>query len=156
MRCSRFLRGAVATACALVWAGWPRFVSAADTPATDVRARNDYILHCSGCHLPDGTGNPGKGIPRFSQQVGYFLRIPEGREFLMQVPGLLSARLSDERAAAVMNYVIARYAAESLPVDFVPYTAEEAKRLRETRPANIMTKRHAVYDRLVQDGLPVQ
>lgn len=126
------------------------------TSERDARARGDYILHCSGCHLQDGVGNPAKGIPRFTDQIGYFLRLPEGREFLMQVPGLLSARLSDERAAGVVNYIIRKYAGPSMPETFDPYTAGEAKQLRESRPADIPSKRKALYDRFVQDGLPFQ
>jgi len=43
----------------------------------ETRARNDYLLHCSGCHGQDGMGKPGKGIPRFEGQIGYFQRLPE-------------------------------------------------------------------------------
>lgn len=131
-------------------------VFAADDIPPDARARGDYILHCSGCHLQDGTGNPAKGIPRFTDQIGYFLRVPEGREFLMQVPGLLSARLSDQRAAAVVNYIIVTYSGPSLPEKFERYSGDEAKALRESKPADITSKRRALYDRLVQEGLPIQ
>ena len=36
-----------------------------------------YTMHCSGCHLPDGTGAPEKGIPSMRGTVGNFLRLPE-------------------------------------------------------------------------------
>lgn len=118
----------------------------------DARARIDFILHCSGCHGQDGTGNPTKGIPNFVGQIGHFQRLPEGREFVMQVPGLLSARLPDERAAAVTSWMIRRFAGDSLPLDFVPYSAEEARRARESRPADVMAKRNALYERLLKMG----
>ncbi len=124
--------------------------AAAHDPAA--QARIDYLLHCSGCHGQDGMGNPAKGIPQFTNQVGHFLRLPEGRAFLMQVPGLLSARLSDERAAAVTSYLLRTYAGPSLPPDFRPYSADEAKRFRESRPADVIGKRNGLYAELLGLG----
>ncbi len=120
------------------------------------RARLDFLLHCSGCHGQDGTGNPEKGIPNFVGQVGHFQRLPEGREFVIQVPGLLSAGLPDDRAAAVTSWMIRRFAGTSLPPDFAPYTAGEAKRARETRPADVMGKRKAIYQQLIELGYVIQ
>jgi len=122
----------------------------------ELRARTDYLLHCSGCHGQDGAGRPVKGIPKFLDQIGYFPQLPEGRELLMQVPGLLSSGLPDGRAAAVTNYIVRRFAGPSLPPEFVPYTAAEAQRLRADRPADITAKRYKVYLELVQKGYPVQ
>ena len=111
-------------------------------------SEHDYVLHCSGCHSMDGSGHPEFGVPDFRNQVGYFLRLPEGRAFLMQVPGLLNAGLPDGRRAAVTNYVVKTFAGDSLPPDFLPYTAEEAKRYRENRPADIAAKRAELYRQL--------
>lgn len=116
------------------------------------RARIDFLLHCSGCHGQDGMGNPAKGIPQFKNQIGHFARTSEGRAFLMQVPGLLSARLSDERAAAVTTWIIREFAGPSLPEGFQPYTAAEAKRYREARPADVIGKRNALYAELLGMG----
>lgn len=129
--------------------------TAADDKA-DTRARTDYLLHCSGCHGQDGMGKPWKGIPRFEGQVGYFQRMPEGRAFLMQVPGLLSAGLSDERAAAVTTWMIRRFAGPSLPADFQSYTADEARRYRIERPADIMGRRNELYGRLLELGYKLE
>jgi hypothetical protein len=111
-------------------------------------SEHDYVLHCSGCHSMDGSGHPEFGVPDFRNQVGYFLRLPEGRAFLMQVPGLLNAGLPDARRAAVTNYVVKTFAGDSLPPDFLPYTTEEAKRYRENRPADIAARRAQLYQRL--------
>ena len=88
--------------CLWIAALWLPAVSAWAGEALSDRARVDYMLHCSGCHGMDGMGKPERGIPRFAGQIGYFQQLAEGRAFIMQVPGLLSARLSDERAAAVV------------------------------------------------------
>ena len=46
----------------------------------------DYLLQCRGCHGPDGAGAPG-AAPSFRGQVGRFLAVPGGREYLIRVPG---------------------------------------------------------------------
>jgi mono/diheme cytochrome c family protein len=148
-------RRAAGLAAALAFAALAVSPAAAED-GSEARARVDYLLHCSGCHMQDGAGKPARGIPRLKDQVGYFLLLPEGREFLMQVPGLLSSGMSDARAAAVTNYMIRRFAGPSLPADFAPYSAEEARQLRLARPADITAKRQQLYIRLVQMGHPVE
>ncbi len=127
-------------------------LSARSFAAGAASGRVDYVLHCSGCHAFDGRGLEHKGIPALKDQIGYYLRSEEGRAFLMQVPGLLSAGMSDERAAAVTNYIVLRFAGASLPESFTPYTAAEAKRYRESRPANIPATRRALVAKLLEQG----
>ena len=74
----------------------------------------------------------------------------------MQIPGLLSAGMSDARAADVTNYILARFAGASLPENFVPYTAEEAKRYRESRPADIPGKRKLLAAELRELGIDIR
>lgn len=112
----------------------------------------DYALKCSGCHRMDGSGQPVSGIPDFREQIGYFLLIPEGRAFLMQVAGLLTSGLDYERSAAVTNYIVQTFAGASMPADFQPYTPEEAKLYRETRPADIAQRRYDLYVQLNAAG----
>jgi hypothetical protein len=102
--------------------------------------------------IVDGSGHPGKGIPSFSGQIGYFAAIPEGRAMLMQVPGLLNSGLNDERAAAVTTWLVRQFAGPSLPADFTAYTAAEARRYRETRPADINGLRNRLYQQIVESG----
>ena len=47
------------------------------------RAHLDYMLHCQGCHLPDGSGFPNK-VPKLNDHVGKFLSVA-GRELPPQV-----------------------------------------------------------------------
>lgn len=75
---------------------------------------------------------------------------------LMQIPGLLSSGLSDERAAAVTTWLVRQFAGPSLPADFQPYTAEEAKRYREIRPADITATRNRLYKQIADAGYPVK
>jgi len=116
----------------------------------------DYVLHCSGCHRPHGYGVASGGIPPVTGQVGYFLALPEGRAFLMQVSGLLNAGLTDERAAGVTNWMIRTFAGASMPRDFVPISAEEARRYRLARPADIAAARSAIVGKLAAAGYPIR
>ncbi len=120
------------------------------------QGRIDFLLHCSGCHAQDGRGLENKGIPAMKDQVGYFLRTEVGRAYVMQIPGLLSAGMSDARAADVTNYILARFAGVSLPENFVPYTVEEAKRYRESRPADIPGKRKLLAAELRELGIDIR
>jgi len=91
--------------------------------------RVDYILHCQGCHLPDGAGTPGK-VPALKHAVGKFLDVPGGREFLIQVPGTAQSTLSDAEVAAVLNWILHNFSEDELPADFVPYSTAEVTRFR--------------------------
>ena len=125
------------------------------TPQDDPveQARLDYILHCSGCHFLHGEGAQAAGIPRVRDQLGYFLTLPEGRAYLMQVPGLLSAGLSDERAAGVVNWMVEYFSGPSRPAAFQPYTAVEAQRYRLEKPADIIGARNRIAAKLTAAGL---
>ena len=131
-------------------------VATADDTAYSNQGRIDFLLHCSGCHAQDGRGLENKGIPALKDQVGYFLRTDSGRAYVMQIPGLLSAGMSDARAADVTNYILARFAGASLPENFIPYTAEEAKRYRESRPADIPGKRKLLAAELRELGITIR
>lgn len=120
------------------------------------QGRIDFLLHCSGCHAQDGRGLENKGIPALKDQVGYFLRTDGGRAYVMQIPGLLSAGMSDARAADVTNYILARFAGASLLENFVPYTVDEAKRYRESRPADIPGKRKLLAAELRELGIDIR
>lgn len=93
----------------------------------------DYQMNCQGCHTPDGSG--AGSVPTMKGQVGMFLRSQAGREYLVRVPGSATSALSDQRLAAVMNWIVDEFAGASLETPFTPYTAGEVGRLRQ-RPLN--------------------
>jgi cytochrome c553 len=88
--------GAILAALALLagsaWAGSPQV---------------DYALHCMGCHLDDGRETPGR-IPALAGSMGRFLALPEGRAFLVRVPGSAQAPLDDAALAALLNWMLRR------------------------------------------------
>jgi hypothetical protein len=93
--------------------------------------QTDYMLHCRGCHGPDGAGAPG-AAPSFRGHVAKFLWVPGGREYLIRVPGTAQSELSDARTATLLNWIVHEFSAGEVPADFVPYT--EAEITRHRRP----------------------
>ena len=91
--------------------------------------RTDYILHCRGCHGPEGDGAVG-AVPSFRGQVGKFLRVPGGREYLVRVPGTAQSELDDARIARLLNWMVREFSPEQVPADFQPYSEEEVRRIR--------------------------
>ena len=118
-------------------------------------AHQNYLLHCAGCHLPDGSGSAANDVPSLHGIPGHFARIPEGRAFLTQVPGVAYSPLSDAEAAEILNWMLYRYSKDTLPADFTPFTEAEVKRLRAERPAEIFKVRDAVLARLRKMGVQV-
>jgi mono/diheme cytochrome c family protein len=103
--------------------------------------RADYMVSCQGCHLADGGGFPKKGVPKMTGFVGKFLTVPGGREFLVQVPGSAQSDLSDDRLANVLNWILTTFSAAQIPANFVPYSAKEVKRLRNSPIARVADTR---------------
>jgi hypothetical protein len=97
--------------------------------------RDNYILHCMGCHLDDGRETP--GIVPALIDAGRFLDVPGGREFLIRVPGVSSSTLDNTALAALMNWLLHEFSTSGLPADFEPYTADEIGRYRSTPLAEV-------------------
>ncbi len=125
----------------------------ATTSANEILARQNYILNCQGCHLPDGSGSKGN-VPKMNDFVGYFLHVPGGREFIVQVPGAASAPISDRELADVMNWMLLNFSRNELPDPFEPYSAEEIGKLREEPLIDILRRREELIAR-IRDKLGV-
>src|SRR5262245_58917235 len=79
-------------------------LSALAAAAAAAPPAEDYLLHCSGCHGQSGAGVPGV-VPPLSG-LSSFLASPEGRAYLVRVPGVAQSSLDDERLAALLNWVM--------------------------------------------------
>lgn len=86
--------------------------------------RTDYLLHCGGCHLQDGTGAPDE-VPSLRDTLGWIVNVPQGREYLARVPGASQSLLDDAKLAAVINWVLTEFNSATLADDFRPLTAAE-------------------------------
>lgn len=100
----------------------------------------DYMLECRGCHGPDGAGAPG-AAPSFRGQVGRFLSVPGGREYLIRVPGTAQSELDDAHTAALLNWLVYEFSRNEVPADFVPYSAEEVGRWRRAPLIDVFATR---------------
>jgi len=84
----------------------------------------NYALHCQGCHLADGRATPGL-VPAIDGEIGRFMRVREGRDYLIRLPNVAATQLDDADTAALLNWLLRRFAASELPADFQPFGAAE-------------------------------
>ena len=127
--------------------------ASATAGANEILARQNYILNCQGCHLPDGSGSKGN-VPKMNDFVGYFLHVPGGREFIVQVPGAAGAPISDQELADVMNWMLLNFSKNELPDPFVPYDSEEIAKLRKEPLIDMHHRREELVAR-IKDKLGV-
>ena len=139
----------IRNACLVVLLSWAANAGAAD----DMLARQNYILNCQGCHLPDGSGSKGN-VPKMNDFVGYFLHVPGGREFIVQVPGAANAPISDQELADVMNWLLLNFSKKELPASFEPYSAAEIGRLRREPLIEVHDRRNELIAQ-IRDKLGV-
>ena len=92
--------------------------------AADDGARTNYLYACRGCHLADGSGVPPE-VPSLRETLGGLASSRRGRDYLVQVPGVLQSQLDDREVAEVLNWVLKEMNPLSLPTDFIPLTAQE-------------------------------
>ncbi len=119
----------------------------AKLPDSGRSPETNYMLHCQGCHRPDGSGLPGE-VPDLRNQVARFLAAPGGRAFLVQVPGAANAPLSDADLAALLGWLLRRFDSGHLPAGFAPYTADEVGALRKSPLSKVKEARAALLDEL--------
>ncbi len=92
--------------------------------------RINYMLQCMGCHTPDGSGEPGR-VPSLKATLVPFARVPQGRRFLVQVPGASQSTLSDAELAELLNWMIQNLSAPP-PAGFIRFTEAEVASYRRT------------------------
>jgi len=140
------VRAAALLAAAAV--AWGAATAAAD-PA------KNFVLRCVGCHTFAGISPPLGRIPPLKDVVGHFARTPEGRRYIVNVPGIVGAKLSPAETAGLLNWTIETYGGASLPEDFQPFTAEEVAALREQAPDDVMRLRAKVRELLGEKGYTI-
>ena len=118
----------------------------AGTALGEAPPEQDYMLYCMGCHQQGGAGWAGRVPPL--RGVDRFLGVPEGRAYLVRVPGVAHAGLSDARLATLLNWVLTAFGTS----EFRPYTAEEVAPLRANSFLNATAARKAVLRRLAESG----
>jgi hypothetical protein len=90
----------------------------------------DYLLHCRGCHLPDGSSVPPE-VPTLRDEIGRIVATPAGRDYVIRVPGVAQSSLGDKELAAVLNWVLTEFNATTLPAGFKPFGEKEVGEARK-------------------------
>ncbi|HEF5872038.1 TPA: cytochrome c [Burkholderia cenocepacia] len=145
-RLSSWLLLAGASACAFA------MPARADGAADAALARQHWVLNCMGCHTATGGGIPGK-VPPLANSLGYFTHLPDGREYVMRVPGASNSALSDRELADVLNWVLTTMNRDALPRDFKPYTAAEVAAHRHPALSDVATVRAGLVRALQARGI---
>lgn len=112
----------------------------------------NYALFCMGCHTPEGEGSVLGRIPQLKGSVGHFARLPEGRRYVANIPGVINAELGPEDTAALLNWVVTTYGGASRPETFEPFTGEEVKDLWSSAPGDIFALRAKARALLAAEG----
>ncbi len=92
--------------------------------------RTDYLLHCSGCHLPDGTGHSPQ-VPTLHDVIGRLVAEPAGRSYIVRVPGASQVPIDDKRLTELVNWILTEFNSDTLPENFRLLTEREVKRARD-------------------------
>ena len=123
------------------------FIWAASAAEEAYSPRVNYMLQCQGCHLADGRGMAGR-VPNMMGSVGRYLHSPQGRAFIVQVPGVAFSPLSDAQVSELMNWMLTEFSADELPANFKPYTEEEIAALRSRPEPDPMNRRVEILTQL--------
>ncbi len=105
-----------------------------------------YLLNCWGCHRQGGEGIPGTAPSLIG--AADFLRVPGGRAYLAEVPGVSESALDDAQVAEVLNWILYNFSTGKLPADFRPYSAREIGGYRHHRLTELSKTRQALLDQM--------
>ena len=106
----------------------------------DARAHANYLLHCMGCHGEAGNGQEGK-VPSMHGTLAMLSRTPQGRYYVLRVPGVTQSTLSDEDLAEVLNWSLRTFS-DARPTAAVPeFTAAEIAQARKQPLLDVMGSR---------------
>ena len=117
---------------------------AGETLADAGRARQNYLIHCMGCHGESGLGLEGQ-VPSFSNTLAKISASPQGRDYVLRVPGVTQATLDERQTAEVLNWVLAEFSSEDAAQRIAPFTAAEVARARQQPLLEVNAARDAVF-----------
>ena len=132
----------------LVTAGLAALLMSAPVTASPAE---DYMLYCMGCHGAEANGVPGK-VPPLAGSLALFMRTPEGRNYVLRVPGAANSALSDAQLSAVLNWIAERYGAPGGAPRPTAFTATEVAGIRHVPLVNVQATRREVVRALAAAG----
>jgi mono/diheme cytochrome c family protein len=92
-------------------------------------ARQNYLLHCMGCHGEDGAGLEGQ-VPSLRGTLARISSAPAGRDYVLRVPGVTQSTLAAAEVAAVLNWILVEYSGAEAASSVRPFTAAEVASAR--------------------------
>lgn len=99
-------------------------------PATMTQAQSDYVEHCGGCHGIGGDAAPAD-LPTLKGRVGWFMCLPEGRNYLIRLPNIARSRITDnDQLADLLNFMVFGLGGGSAPAGAKPFTGAEVAATR--------------------------
>lgn len=101
-------------------------MASANTSAQNVEY--NYLLHCGGCHIEDGSGMP-PHVPDLRVEMPYFASFTEGRAYIARVPGVVQSPMNTEQLTAVLNLLLSRFAPAG--ANLQPYSVEEVTQYQQ-------------------------
>ncbi len=113
-------------------------------PLVQADPKVDYLLHCSGCHMPDGSGL-NNVVPTLHNTMGRMVAETEGRSYIVRVPGASQAPISDEKLTEVLNWMLTEFSSNTLPENFKPLTVKEVKQARSDLLADPLKYRAELF-----------
>ena len=119
------------------------------SPARAYEPRVNFQLQCMGCHHADGAGEEGR-VPSVRRTLVPFSGTAQGRDFVMRVPGVAQAPLSDAEVAALLNWMARNLSDVPVPADFVDYTAAEVGGARHRPLAAVREARSRLLSSMPQ------
>ena len=117
-------------------------VSAAVAQADPARARTNYLLNCMGCHGETGAGLEGK-VPSLRGTLAMLSSSPQGRYYVLRVPGVTQSKLSDAELAEVLNWSLRTFNASTPHDEFPEFTAAEIAAARREPLVDVAASREA-------------
>ncbi len=107
-------------------------VAAPLSHADDARARENYLLHCMGCHGEAGTGLEGH-VPSLRGLLARLAADPQGRRYVLGVPGVTQSSLDAQLLAEVLNWSVREFSEPPLAQRVKPFGSAEIAAAR-TKP----------------------
>lgn len=107
--------------------------------------RQNYFLHCMGCHGENGAGLDGH-VPDMRKDLARLATMPGGRAYLLHVPGVTQSSLEPAQTAAVLNYTLREFGGPDVARRIAPFTAAEVAQARAAPLLEITATRAGVLD----------
>jgi hypothetical protein len=97
--------------------------------ADDDRARQNYLIYCMGCHGEQGDGFKDQ-VPSMRGTLAGLAVLPEGRSFLLRVPGVSQSSLDAVQTAEVLNWALREFSDAAAGKSVPAFTADEVAEAR--------------------------